>query len=196
MIVVGITGGIGSGKTTVVGFFEELGVPVFIADVEAKRVMNSSLEVKNKIIDCFGEKAYHEGKLNRAYLAQKVFKDSALLQQLNAIVHPAVGKAFEEWRKKQNHFMVLYEAAILFENNRQKDCDYTILITAPKEVRIQRIQKRDGSTVAEIEERMNQQWSDEKKIKLADFVIKNEDLIKTKQIVHQIYKYLKDTHKF
>lgn len=119
-----------------------------------------------------------------------------MLQQLNAIVHPEVGKAFKEWRNKQKHFMVLYEAAILFENNRQKDCDYTILITAPKEVRIQRIQKRDGSTEAEIEERMNQQWSDEKKIKLADFVIKNEDLIKTKQIVHQIYKYLKDTHKF
>jgi dephospho-CoA kinase len=196
MIVLGITGGIGSGKTTVANLFKELGVPVFIADAQAKEVMNTSLAVRQKIIEYFGENSYDDNQLNRAYLAKQVFANKEALQMLNGIVHPVVAEEFSAWKNKQNTPIVAYEAAILFENNRQKECDYTILVTAPKEIRINRVQKRDHSTQSQIEARMSNQWSDKRKIKLADFVIKNEDLLKTEENVQEIYKYLKNIHKF
>lgn len=196
MIVLGITGGIGSGKTTVVNFFKELGVPAFIADDEAKKLMHNSEDLKNQIITYFGSDAYTANKLNREFLAKSVFNHPEALQKLNSFVHPAVSKAFKVWKQQQNQPVILYEAAILFENNRQNECDYTILVTAPKRNRIKRIKERDGSSLEQIEARMKHQWNDSRKIKLADFVIKNEDLVKTKKKVHKIYKYLKNTHNF
>lgn len=194
MIVVGITGGIGSGKTTVVNFFKDLGVPAFIADVEAKKLMNNSIALKNQISTYFGKEAYRDGQLNREFLANAVFNNPIALQKLNSFVHPAVAKAFKDWKKMQSSSMLVYEAAILFENDRQKDCDYTILVTASEESKLSRLRERDGATVEQIKARMKHQWSDEKKKKLADFVVKNEDLIKTKKNVQNIYKYLKNTH--
>jgi dephospho-CoA kinase len=196
MIVLGITGGIGSGKTTVANFFKKLGVPVFIADEQAKQLMNSSTELRQGIVQTFGEDAYQNNQLNREYLAKQVFNDSEALQKLNQLVHPIVAEAFRNWKNKQNLPLVAYEAAILFEHNRQEICDYTILVVAPIEVKIKRIQERDDASRSQIEARMKNQWSDERKMKLADFVIKNEELLKIEENIHKIYKYLKNTHNF
>ncbi len=187
MKVVGLTGGIGSGKTTVAGMFKELGIPVFIADESGKRLMKESSEIKESIIDLFGEEAYSGNEPNRKFIASKVFNDTALLQKLNSIIHPAVAKDFKDWLKSQNSSYVIYEAAILFETGRYEDCDFSILVTAPKEIRIERLQQRDNSSEKEIRERMENQWSDEKKQKLSDFIIENKDLQRTRQQVEDIH---------
>lgn len=196
MITVGITGGIGSGKSTVASFFKELGMPVFVADDEAKKLMNTNPALQEKIMALFGIEAYKNDELNRPFLAKKVFENKSLLDRLNSIVHPAVAEAFQAWLAIQKSPIVGYEAAIIFEKNKQDSFDYVVLVTASKETRIKRLQQRDNSSVEEIENRMNNQWSDEKKIKLADFVIKNENMTKTKKKVIEIYKYLNNIHNF
>ena len=190
MKVLGLTGGIGSGKTTVAKMFLELGIPVYIADDRAKKLMQSDLQVQKDIISLFGKEAYENGNLNRAYIAEKVFGDKDLLEELNAVVHPAVGKNFEEWKKNQTTPYVVYEAAILFEKGGYKKCDKNLLITAPREMKIQRIISRDQATPAQIEARMDHQWPDEKKVKLADFVIQNEDLEQTRREVRNIHQIM------
>lgn len=196
MIVLGITGGIGSGKTTVANLFKDWGIPIFIADKQAKILMNTSPMLREQITAYFGEEAYQDQKLNSAYLAEQVFENPKALQKLNGFVHPAVAEEFELWKSNQKSPLVVYEAAILFENNRQDTCDYTLLVVASKEEKIKRIQQRDKISKAQIEARMANQWSDERKMKLADFVLNNEDLIKTRKNVQKIYKYLKKTHNF
>lgn len=190
MKVLGLTGGIGSGKTTVAGFFSELGVPVFIADNEGKRLMEEDPVLRQKITKIFGEIAYKDGSLDREYIASKVFVDKELLEQLNAVVHPAVAHYFEIWKSRQNSPYVVYEAAILFEKGGYKNCDYTLLITAPKSVRIDRILNREISSREKIEARMDNQWSDEKKSALADFIIKNDNLSKTRKAVRNLHQNL------
>lgn len=190
MKILGLTGGIGSGKTTVAGFFEELGVPVFIADNEAKRLMITDERVKASIISLLGQRAYENGLPNRKYIASKVFEDKEKLEQLNSIIHPAVAQKFNSWRNEQDAPYIVYEAAILFEKGGYKNCDYTLLVTAPIDVKIKRLQQRDNSTLEEIEARMNNQWSDEKKAKLADYLIENNDLSATRQAVCQLHKTL------
>lgn len=187
MKVVGLTGGIGSGKTTVAGMFRELGIPVFIADESGKRLMKTSDEIRESIIEIFGTKAYSGNEPNRKYIASKVFNDSHLLQKLNSIIHPAVAKDFQKWLESQNTAYVIYEAAILFETGKYKDCDFSVLVTAPEEIRIERLQERDNSTKKEIRDRMDNQWDDEKKRKLSDFIIKNVDLQHTRQQVEDIH---------
>lgn len=187
MKIVGLTGGIGSGKTTVAGFFKEFGVPVYIADDAGKRLMNNSPEIKNKIIQLFGIEAYENNLPNRKFIASKVFNDKEQLSKLNAIIHPAVEKDFKSWREKQFAGYIIYEAAILFETGAYKKFDFSILVTAPKELKIQRLQKRDGSSIKEIKDRMNNQWSDEKKSMMADFLIENKELAKTKLQVEHIH---------
>ncbi|MDT0676715.1 dephospho-CoA kinase [Autumnicola musiva] len=173
MMVVGLTGGIGSGKTTVAGFFRELGIPLYIADDAARRLMNTSEEIRDKIINLFGEASYKDGLPDRKYIASKVFNNSTQLNLLNDIIHPAVARDFKNWQSLQDAPYVIYEAAILFEKDGYKNCDLTILVTAPYEEKIKRLRERDQSSVEEIEARMNNQWSDEKKRKLADFEIEN-----------------------
>ena len=190
MKVLGLTGGIGSGKTTVAKIFMELGVPVYIADDQAKKLMHSDVQVQKEIISLFGKEAYDNGKLNRSFLAQQVFADKELLEKLNAIVHPAVGKNFEEWKKNQTAPYVVYEAAILFEKGGYKKCSKNLLITAPRKVRLQRIISRDQATPAEVEARMNNQWSDKKKTLLADFIIENKDLEQTRREVRKIHQIM------
>lgn len=180
----------GSGKTTVAGFFTELGVPVYITDEAGKRLMDTSAEVKSQIIQVFGEEAYSEGKLNRKYIASEVFDAREKLEKLNSIVHPAVARDFEEWKNTQTAAYVIYEAAILLETGGESRCDWVILVTARMENRIQRLQKRDKSTVEEIEARLKHQWSDEKKRILADFEIKNDDLSSTKEQVRNIHEII------
>ena len=187
MKIVGLTGGIGSGKTTVARFFEKLDIPVYIADEAGKRLMNSSDEIRVKIIDFFGEAAYEGSVPQRKYIASKVFNDSELLSRLNQIIHPAVEADFKNWLTEQSSEYVIYEAAILFETGGYKKCDFSILVKAPQKLRIERLQKRDNSSKEEIKQRMNNQWSDEKKSELADFIINNEDLTQTKLQVEHIH---------
>ena len=190
MIIVGLTGGIGSGKTTVAKQFSELGVPIYIADDEAKSLMNRSKVIKRKLIKLFGDKAYLNGELNRPYIANIIFNDKAYLNKMNAIVHPKVARHFEKWVLKQDAPYVIKEVAILFENNGHKACDYVITVVAPIETRIKRLLKRDNTSKEKIEAIMNNQWTDEEKIKHSHFVIKNIELDNTIKQVSKIHKKL------
>ena len=188
--VIGLTGGIGSGKTTIANYFNEMGVPVYIADDGARNVMQSE-EIINEIKNIFGEALFENNILNRARLAEIVFKDAAQLAQLNAIVHPAVKKDFESWLLQNKKYQyVVYEAAILFESGRYKDCDVIITVTAPKETRIERVLKRDNTTREQVLSRMKMQWNDEKRISKSNFVINNSNLKIAKEEVVKILKIL------
>ncbi len=188
MKIIGLTGGIGSGKSTVAKMFKQLGVSIYIADDEAKNMMNGDTVLKNQIIDLFGDQSYMNGKLNRPYIADIVFNDKSKLTALNTIVHPAVAQHFMLWKSKQSGDYVIKEAAILFENGGHKQCDYTILVCAPLEIRIQRVLDRDNSTREQVLSRTNNQWDDSEKIPLADFVINNVNIEKTKAKVYEIHK--------
>lgn len=190
MIIVGLTGGIGSGKTTVAKQFLELGVPIYIADDEAKALMKRSKVIKRKLIKLFGEEAYVDGDLNRPFLANIIFNDKTYLQKMNAIVHPKVARHFEKWAIKQEAPYVIKEVAILFENGGHKICDYVITVTAPIEKRIQRLLLRDETSKEKIEAIMKNQWTDQEKIKHSDFVIDNTELVNTKKQVFDIHKKL------
>ena len=173
--IAGITGGIGSGKTTAAKFFEELGVPVYNSDTRAKIIQNENSEVKVKIIEAFGDEAYNESGLNRDYIAKQVFNKNEKLKLLNQIVHPAVFNDFEEWKKKQTSKIIMKEAAILIESGSYKDCDVVISVLMNKEKRIQRIMARDGFTEEQDMARINNQISDEERIQKSDFIIDNND---------------------
>ncbi|UPZ34911.1 dephospho-CoA kinase [Sphingobacterium sp. PCS056] len=175
-IKVGIAGGIGSGKTIVCDIFKVLGVPIYNADLEAKLIMNKSDQVRQAIIATFGDQTYQNGILNREFLAAQVFNDADQLAKLNAIVHPAVIQAAEDWADAQTASYSLKEASILFESGSYKKLDYTILVTAPVEIRIARVMARDQVTREQVLARMNNQLPDEEKAKLADFVIINDGI--------------------
>lgn len=189
MIVVGLTGGIGSGKTTVANLFnKEHNVPIYIADVEAKLLMNRSKVIKRKLIKLFGNEAYINNTLNRSFLASKIFKNKNLLNKMNAIVHPKVATHFKRWQKKQDALYVIKEVAILFENGSYTSCNFVITVIAPKSIRIERVIGRDNSSREKIKLIMDNQWEDEKKTKLSDFVINNEDLAATKKQVKKVHQ--------
>ncbi len=190
MKIVGITGGIGSGKTFVAKMFASFGIPIYYADVEAKNLMDSSLEIRQELVALLGEQTYGSGKLDRKYMADKIFNDPELLQKTNAIIHPRVGEHFLGWVSRQTAPYVMKEAAILFESGAAAQCDVVILVTAPKTVRIERVMARDHVSAEEVEARMKNQWSDEKKIKLADFVIENTDATHTRKQVETIHSLL------
>jgi dephospho-CoA kinase len=189
--IIGLTGGIGSGKTTIARYIESLGIPVFIADDEAKKLMQSS-KVLAEIKTIFGEAIFDEGVLNRQKLAEIVFSNSEKLEQLNAIIHPAVKKHFSEWLLNyKTAAFVVYEAAILFESGNYKNCDYIITITAPLETRIERVTHRDKTSREQVINRINAQWTDEQRIAKTDFVIENVATQIAKQEVDKILKILK-----
>ena len=190
MKVVGLTGGIGSGKTTILSMFLDLGVPVYIADVEAKKLTNTSKVIRKKIIALLGENSYLKKEINKKYVADKIFNDHELLKKLNKIIHSKVANHFKKWVDKQNGLYCIKETAILFETASYKLCDYTILITSPKEERIKRLKKRDQLTRKEIENRMNNQWSDIEKSQLADAVIENALLKNTQKKVEEVHLFL------
>ena len=173
MRIIGITGGIGSGKSTIAKVFISMGFPVYNSDTRAKELINSNIDVIDSIKQEFGDDIYSSDGLDRKKMASIVFSDSDKLQKLNSIVHPAVGLDFDKWANSQNTSFVLKEAAILFETGIYKSLDKTILVTCPKEERINRVMKRDSATKEAIEARMNSQWSEEKKKELADYIIDN-----------------------
>ena len=188
--VIGLTGGIGSGKTTIANYFSTLGIPVYIADDEAKKLMESS-EVKDSIKEKFGESIFDNTILNRAKLAEIVFADSGKLDQLNAIVHPAVRNHFKKWLLNHEASpFVIYEAAILFESGNYKNCDYIITVTAPLESRIQRVIDRDKTNREQVLKRINAQWNDEQRISKSNFIIDNRNIETAKLKVEEILKIL------
>ncbi len=176
MLKIGITGGIGSGKTTVCRLFETLGIPVYYADDRAKWLMQNDEELVQGLKNLFGEKVYDKNNnLNRKHLASIIFHDNAKLKALEALVHPKVYVDGMEWHEAQKNVpYTLKEAALLFEAGSYKAMDKTITVFAPIEMRIQRVMKRDNAPREAVLARINKQWPDEKKIELADFVIKND----------------------
>src|SRR3970040_3104675 len=189
--IIGLTGGIGSGKTTIANHFRSLGVPVYIADDEARIIMQSE-EVISSIKESFGGTIFEDGILNRARLAEIVFGDPVKLKLLNESVHPAVKKHFKQWLLDHEKFpLVVYEAAILFESGNYKDFDWIITVSAPLESRIQRVIERDGVTREQVLERIKAQWTDEQRVSKSDFVIENIDPEIAKRKTEEILKILK-----
>lgn len=189
--IIGLTGGIGSGKTTIAKYMHSFGIPLYIADDQARKLMESH-EIVHAIKKKFGEVIFDKEILNRAKLAEIVFNEPEKLEELNAIIHPAVKSDFKEWllQNKSAPF-IIYEAAILFESGNYLNCDYIITVVAPIDTRIERVMKRDKTSRELILKRMEAQWTDEQRVSKSDFVIENEDLKKAKQKVDEILKILK-----
>lgn len=191
MRLIGLTGGIGSGKSTVASMFLDIGIPVYNSDIRAKELMAESAGLRASIENLIGAEAYEGKQLNRAYISQKVFNNRDLLQELNSLVHPAVREDARAWaRAQENSPYAIQEAAILIENGSFKDFDAIILVTAPENTRMERLLERDGSKEEEIRERMKNQWTDAEKIPFADFVIENTDLETTRLKVMEIHRKL------
>ena len=188
-----MTGGIGSGKTTIANHFMAAGIPVYIADDEARILMQSEAII-DKIQQAFGSAIFENGILNRQKLAEIVFDNPDKLKLLNGIIHPAVKKHFGNWvLKHKDHPFVIYEAAILFESGNYKNCDKIITVTAPLESRINRVIQRDNTTRENVLKRINMQWDDNQRIANSDFVIDNIDPKITKSKVEKILKILKNS---
>ena len=188
MKIVGLTGGIGSGKTTVAHMFKVLGVPIYIADLEAKKLMNTSKVLKRKLVALLGEEAYGTDGLNRVYIASKIFTDKTLLDKMNALVHSKVAKHFKQWLKKQTADYVIKESAIIFEHQMESQFDCIILVTTNKDERIKRVLSRDHTSKEKIESIMKHQLSDSETMHKADFIIVNNDLEDTKKQVLKTHK--------
>ena len=175
MLKIGLTGGIGSGKSTVAKLFEVLGVPVYYADEAAKRLMNENEELKQNIQSLFGSSVYTDGKLNRAAMASIVFNDPVKLEELNALVHPATINSANEWLQQQTTPYAIKEAALIFESGAHQLLDYVIGVQAPAPLRIQRAMQRDHTTREEVLARMSKQVEEEIKMRLCNFVITNDE---------------------
>jgi dephospho-CoA kinase len=190
MRLLGITGGIGAGKTLVCKVFESLGIPIFNSDIAAKELMNDSIDLKKKIIYLLGEKAYNLDNLNRAYVAQSVFNDKEKLLALNHLVHPLVREMFKDW-VKNNHTKpyVLNEAALLIESGSYRDLDEVIYINAPERIRIKRVMLRDNCNETDVRLRIKNQWSDGEKVKHCKWVINNDN---SEMLLPQILKIHKE----
>lgn len=175
MLHVGITGGIGGGKSTVCRIFESLSIPVFYADQAAKQVMHQDPQLVQAIKTTFGKESYSaQGVLNRSFLAKIVFNNAQQLERLNQLVHPATLRAYNHWAKLQSAPYLLKEAAILFESGSYKYCDYTVLVTAPEDIRIQRVMQRDHISKQEVKARMDKQMPEEEKARMVDFILIND----------------------
>lgn len=191
-MVVGLTGGIGSGKTTVLELFKKQGnIAVYLADFEAKKLMNESVTIKENIIKSFGKESYVSGTLNKVYISKIVFSDKSKLKLLNSIVHPEVFIHFKNFIKlNSDKEYILYENAILFENGSDKMCDIIISVITDYEARINRVIKRDSCSREEVIARMNNQWSDVKKTIQSNYVVVNDDINNTRSQIFTIHNIL------
>lgn len=188
-MVLGITGGIGSGKSTVCRTFEMMGIPVYNSDLKARYLCDHDLDVKHQIQSAFGVDIYSSGLLDRKKLGSIVFNQPQLLSDLNAIIHPAVFNDFKQWQSSCKSSAVIKEAAILFESGGDKYVDKVLSVFAPEELRITRVMKRDGLSYEEIKNRIRNQWDDERKINLSDFVINcDENQLVIPQVLSVIEK--------
>jgi len=195
MKIIGITGGIGSGKTIVARVFESLGIPVYNSDVRSKSLLNTNEKLKQQLINQFGPKIYSGSGIDRTYFASLIFNDKNLLALSNKGIHPFVKQDFEAWVRKQTSPYVIKESAILFETGIYKQLDKTILVTAPEALRIARVMTREKIVRKVVQERIDNQWKDARKAALADFVIKNDEqqlvlpqVLKIHSELHQIIK--------
>ena len=191
-MIVGLTGGIGSGKTTVAEVFKKLdSVAVYIADVEARKIMNSSNVIRTQLLQVFGKETYKNNELNRKYLANTVFESKEKLTILNNIVHPEVKKHFLDFATRNaDKAYVLYESAILFESNSSQQCDFVISVFLDKEERIKRVLERDKTTKKEVLSRINSQWKEDKKLLSSNYIILNYAIQDTKKSVLKIHNIL------
>jgi len=188
--VIGLTGGIGSGKTSIANYFHSLGIPVYIADEESKHLLQSP-EISHMIRKEFGDSIFENDTVSKPKLAGIVFNDSEALNRLNAIMHPAVKRHFEQWLKQQSEFpIVIKEAAILFESGSYKECDKIITVTAPIEIRIKRVMERDKTSRESVLQRIKNQWSDEQRISKSDYVIENTNITTAYKQADEILKKL------
>lgn len=191
MKTVGLTGGIGSGKTTVACIFEQFDIPVYYADAVSKELAESNPNVVSEIVKLFGAEIYKESKLLRKQVAQMVFNDSGLLEKLNGIIHPVVEDHFRMWLTlHQNAPFVLKEAAILIESGGDKKLDQLVLVTAPEHIRVERVVRRDGVSEDQVRARMAHQWLDSEKVKRANFVIHCDEQTLVLPQVLNIYQSL------
>ena len=188
MLRIGLSGGIGSGKSTVAGILAKMGYPVFYSDQEAKRLYDENPVLQKQLVDLFGPAIYRDGQLNKAFFAQQLFSNAELKAQVTALVHPLVRKAFEVWAQQQVSDLVFNEAAILFETGAYKDFDATVLVTAPIETRIERVQKRDLISREAVLQRIANQWPDSKKMNLTPYIITNDGQPLLQQIEDVISK--------
>ena len=186
MIVVGLTGGIGSGKSTVAKLFLQLGIPVYNSDDVAKELMNNSNSLQSKIIELLGNDAILDGQINRSFIAEKVFGNKKMLENLNAIVHPEVKKHFSKWLKNQNSKYVIKESALIFENNMQNQFDFIIVVLSETTERINRIIERDGRSLNQIKAIIEKQTSDDVRCAHADYIIHNQTIEELKAQVENI----------
>ena len=191
-MIVGLTGGIGSGKTTVAEVFKKLdSVAVYIADIEARKIMNSSDVIRTQLLQAFGKETYRNNELNRQYLANTVFESAEKLTILNNIVHPEVKKHFLDFATRNaDKAYVLYESAILFESNSSQQCDFVISVFLDKEERIKRVLERDKTTEKEVLSRINSQWKEDKKLLSSNYIIFNYAIQDTKKSVLKIHNIL------
>lgn len=185
MKIVGVTGGIGSGKSTVCKVFETLGIPVFNADDEAKSIYDTEPLALQQVKETFGDSVFTSGSLDKVKLAKIVFSDKEKLEQLNAIIHPLVRKRFATWQDQQSSPYVIREAAILIESGAHKDCDHIILVSAEEETRIKRVTSRNNISEEEVRKRIANQWTDEQRRPFCDFEIKNEE---NSLVLKELYK--------
>ncbi|WP_417601431.1 dephospho-CoA kinase [Owenweeksia hongkongensis] len=182
-MIVGLTGGIGSGKSTVAKIFEFLGVPVYEADAFSKTIIDTDKELQAELVSLLGTEIIEEGKIVRPKMAELIFGDKNLLQKANDLIHPAVARHFQNWYENQSYPYVIKEAAILFESGSYKSCDKILVVAAPKEMRINRVMTRSSMTREEVEARMNNQWPQEQKLEKADYIVTN-DL--TESVIKQV----------
>ena len=191
-MIVGLTGGIGSGKTTVAEVFKKLdSVAVYIADIEARKIMNSSDVIRTQLLQAFGKETFKNNELNRQYLANVVFESTEKLTILNNIVHPEVKRCFQDFVAKNiDKAYVLYESAILFESNSSQQCDFVISVFLDKEERIKRVLERDKTTEKEVLSRINSQWKEDKKLLSSNYIIFNYAIQDTKKSVLKIHNIL------
>lgn len=192
MLQIGLTGGIGSGKTTIANIFSTLGIAIYDADSAAKHLMNTHPQLKHQIIALLGAGAYKDGQLDRAYVSSKVFNHTHLLAQLNAITHPVTIQDSEDWFSRQRGPYAIKEAALIFESGSEKNLDYIIGVWAEKELRIQRVLERGGLDKAAIESRMERQMDETEKMKRCDFVIDNNGKTSVIARVFEIHQFLKN----
>jgi len=185
--VLGLTGGIGSGKTTVAKIFKSLNVPVYNADQAAKILMNTSKELKHKIKQLLGEDAYKQNELNKEFISEKIFNNKVLLTHINALVHPEVTLDFNSWLSMQTSAYVVKEVAVLFETAAEDQFDYILTVTAPEALRIKRIIERDHTSLAKIKAVMSNQLQDSEKTAKSDFMILNIDWDDTQKQVYDIH---------
>lgn len=189
--IIGLTGGIGSGKTTIAKYFLSLGIPVYIADDQARKIMDLP-EILASIKNVFGSEVFLNKKLDRKKLADIVFLNPEKLKSLNRIIHPAVKNDFDKWLSVHEKYpIIIKEAAILFESGSYKNCDVIITVVAPLETRIERVMLRDKATKSGIISRINNQWTDEQRIQKSDFIIENLSIDIAKEQVNEILKILK-----